>query len=98
LPRQRRRARTHARTHSPARPLRRSALKAKDVWLFGELLDIAAIRGLATTEQAEWLRLLEIFAYGKFLFIASWWCQPCSARAAGEAVATRGAGNSTSCS
>lgn len=61
----RRRSCRHTCCHHPAHPAC-SALKAKDVWQFGELLDVPAVRGLATTEQAEWLRLLEIFAFGTY--------------------------------
>merc|ERR1712100_423887 len=42
------------------------ALNAKRVFVFGELLAEPNVRALKSTDQANQLRLLEIFAYGTY--------------------------------
>jgi len=42
------------------------ALGAPNVLVFGELLDMPNVKQLAGTEEAKWLELLQIFAYGTY--------------------------------
>jgi len=42
------------------------ALSAPNVLVFGELLDMPNVKQLAGTEDAKWLELLQIFAYGTY--------------------------------